>query len=678
MGRKFKLKPSVIIAISLTIGVVMIASAYFELKQSKDEIFHLLNEQAASIIETISLSSINTLNSSYEIEELIAERLMDNARLIRRLDSLNSLTQSKLIEIGNQNNLFRINIFDKKGNRVLSNRIPTEGHLHPEGIVNRYSEIEPILTGKTQDMIIGLKNSRYSDGQRYAVAVARTRNRGAIVINLDAKDFLEFRKKIGIGKIIQDMGDNPGIEFIALQDTDGILAASKNVDSLSSINNDKFLQGSLDNDSIFTRVSIFKGTEIFEIVKRLINNNDVIGIYRIGLSLDVVRSLEVRMYRRILIISLILAAISIIVLSILFTTQNLKLVSNEYKNFKTLTGSVLQNMGEAVIVLNNDFKIILFNKFSEFLFEDKSENVIDEKITRIKNANLNFIKEEIKNSNDTKIYFDKNVKINSKEKILSISITKNINHKNEIDNYTIVINDLTQTKNLEEHAKRQEKLSAMGELASGVAHEIRNPINSIGMIAQRLRREFEPKDDSEEYGSIIRVLKDEVDRINKIISQFLNYARPIELQKKKVNVKEFFDDIYLLFSEQAKSKNISFKIMNQETIDAEFDPELIKQSIINLTQNAFDAAAIDGKVLLRYYLSDSDLYIEVVDNGSGISNENKKKIFDLYFTTKKDGNGLGLSISQKIISQHNGLINIENNLPSGAIFKIILPQNEKH
>ena len=328
---------------------------------------------------------------------------------------------------------------------------------------------------------------------------------------------------------------------------------------------------------------------------------NVIGIYRVGLSLDEVRSLEARMYRRIIIISLILAAISIIVLSILFTTQNLKLVSNEYKNFKTLTGSVLQNMGEAVIVLNNDFKIILFNKFSEFLFEDKSENVIDEKITRIKNANLNFIKEEIKNSNDTNIYFDKNVKINSKEKILSISITKNFNDKNEIDNYTIVINDLTQTKNLEEQAKRQEKLSAMGELASGVAHEIRNPINSIGMIAQRLRREFEPKDDSEEYGSIIRVLKDEVDRINKIISQFLNYAKPIELQKKKVNVKEFFDDIYLLFSEQAKSKNISFIIMNQELIDAEFDPELIKQSIINLTQNAFDAAAIDGKVLLRYY-----------------------------------------------------------------------------
>ena len=678
MGRKFKLNRSIIIAISLTIGIVMIASAYYELKQSKEEIYHLLHEQASSLIETISLTSINTLSSSYEIEGLIAERLMDNARLIKRLDSLNSLTQKKLIEIGIQNNLYRINVFDENGNRILSNRIPTKDHPHPEGNVNRYEEIEPILTGKTQELIIGLKNAQYSDEQRYAVAISRSGKKGAIVINLDAKNFLEFRKRIGIGKIIQEMGGNSGIEFIALQDNEGILAASKNVDSLSSINEDTFLQEALEKDSIYTRIINFKGTETFEVIKRLKNNNEVIGIYRVGLALDEIRSLEARMYRRIIIISLILAAISIIVLSILFTMQNLKTVSNEYKNFKTLSSSVLQNMAEAVIVLNSDFLIILFNKFSEQLFEESSDVIINKEISEIMNGKLGFIKNKISTSNDSNIYFDNIVEINNEQKILSISITKNLNDKNKIENHTIVINDLTQTKNLEEQAKRKEKLSAMGELASGVAHEIRNPINSIGMIAQRLRREFEPKNDSEEYGSIIKVLKDEVDRINKIISQFLNYAKPIELQKKKINVKDFFYEIYLLFSEQANVKNINFNILTNENLEAEFDPELIKQSIFNLVQNAFDSVNDKSKVSLRYYLFNSYLYIEVIDNGSGITDENKKKIFDLYFTTRKDGNGLGLSITQKIVSQHNGYIKIENNLPSGTIFKIILPQNEKY
>lgn len=335
-------------------------------------------------------------------------------------------------------------------------------------------------------------------------------------------------------------------------------------------------------------------------------------------------------------------------------------------------------MAEAVIVLNSDFLIILFNKFSEQLFEESSDVIINKEISEIMNGKLGFIKNKISTSNDSNIYFDNIVEINNEQKILSISITKNLNDKNKIENHTIVINDLTQTKNLEEQAKRQEKLSAMGELASGVAHEIRNPINSIGMIAQRLRREFEPKNDSEEYGSIIKVLKDEVDRINKIISQFLNYAKPIELQKKKINVKDFFNEIYLLFSEQANVKNINFNILTNENLEAEFDPELIKQSIFNLVQNAFDSVNDKSKVSLKYYLFNSYLYIEVIDNGSGITDENKKKIFDLYFTTRKDGNGLGLSITQKIVSQHNGYIKIENNLPSGTIFKIILPQNEKY
>ncbi len=679
MGKKFKLNPKIIITISLIIGIVMISSAYLELKQSKEEIFHLLHAQAVSLIETISLSSINTLNSSYEIEELIAERLLNNARLIKKLDSLNSLTQKKLVEIGKENNLFRINIFDEKGNRVLSNRIPTDEHIHPEGNVNRSEELKPILQRQTDEIIIGLKDAQYSKEQRYAAAVSRSKNRGAIVVNLDAKQFLDFRKKIGIGKIIQDMGKNSGIEFIALQDRDGILAASKNVDSLSAINEDSFLRSSLNSDSIFTRIIKFNSIETYEVIKRLVNDNEVVGIYRIGLSLNEVRSLEARMYRRIIIISLILAAISIIVLSILFTAQNLRIVSNEYKNFKTFTGSILQNMAEAVIVLNNEFQIILFNKFSENLFNVSSSSAGNKNINEILEGKLSFVKTEIQSSIVTKKYFERLIEISNSQKILGVSITENYNkNENEIDTYTIVITDLTQSKNLEEHVKRQEKLSAMGELASGVAHEIRNPINSIGMIAQRLKREFEPKNEKDEYEIIIKVLRDEVDRVNKIISQFLNYAKPIELQRKSVSLKNFINEITFLFYEQAKIKNIDFKVLNEERIEAEFDPELMKQSLINLIQNAFDAVNSSGNVFINYYLINLELIIEIIDSGGGISNENKSKIFNLYYTTKPEGNGLGLSITQKIISQHNGFIKIENNFPQGTIFKLIIPQNEKH
>lgn len=650
----------------------MIVSAYFELKQSKEEIFHLLSEQAESLSDVITQSSINTLNSSFEIEDLVTERLMNNARMIRRLDSLNALSTATLINFGKENDLFRINVFDKKGNRILSNRIPTKDHPHPEGNVNRYEELEPILTGRTNKMIIGLKLASFSDEQRFAVAIDRSSNRGAIVINLDAKDFLEFRKRIGIGKIVQDISDNPGIEYIALQDSLGILAASSSVKEISAIESDSFLNEAMGNDSTLTRIIAFNNSDVFEVVKSLYFENEFIGIFRIGLTLDEVHSVESRMIRRVIIISIILAAISIIVLGLIFTNQNLKSLSDEFGEFKSFTNSLLENMNEAVFVIDKDSKITLFNHSAEKLFEIGRNEIIGKNISNLKEHNIGFIQETITNKQTFKSIV-KSVTINNSVKHLSISITPNYDFMKNLESYTVVVTDITESKKMEEQRKRDEKLLAMGELASGVAHEIRNPINSIGMIAQRLNKEFTPREGTEEYTTIINLLKGEVNRINKIITQFLQYAKPIELQKSSIVLGKFFEDIHHLFTDQAKQKRIDFKINGKENLTATFDPELIKQTMMNIIQNAFDAVNKDGKVEINYLKGNTNIVISVADNGSGIPEENRNKIFDLYFTSKKDGNGLGLSISQKIISQHKGTIEFTSS-NRGTTIKINLPE----
>lgn len=668
---KFKLKSKFVIVISVIIGLMMIISAYFELTQNKEEIYHLLSRQAKSLSETITLSSINTLNSSIEIENLITERLLNNAKMVRRLDSLNSLSVDKLINIGRENNLFRINIFNNKGDRILSNRIPTKDHNHPEGKVNRYEELEPILSGETDELIIGLKTASFSNEQRYAVAISRAFNRGAIVINLNASDFLEFRKRIGIGKIVQDLSDNSGIEYIVLQDSLGILAASSSVKDMSKISADVFLLKAILMDSTLTRIVNFNNSEVYEVVKSLYYNYEFIGIFRIGLPLDEIRSVEARMIRRVIIISIILAAISIIVLGIIITNQNLKSVSKEFDQFKSFTNSIMQNMSEAVVIINDDSTITLFNDSAKKLFNINREDVIGSKLTELEDCNISFILDVVSGQSTFKSV-EKTVNINNVEIDLGISITPNYNLNRVLEGYTVVVKDLTENKKLEEQAKRNEKLLAMGELASGVAHEIRNPINSIGMIAQRLNKEFSPKEDNDEYSSITTLLKNEVDRINRIITQFLQYAKPIDLQKTNINVKNFFAEIYQLFKDQAEQKSIFFKVEGEKDLTANFDPELCKQTMMNILQNAFDAVGENGKVQVNYKAESDKLVIVVSDDGKGIPAEDHKKIFDLYYTTKKKGNGLGLSISQKIISQHNGLIDINSN-NKGTIFTIKIP-----
>ncbi|MDP3148235.1 MAG: ATP-binding protein [Ignavibacteria bacterium] len=675
MKNKFRLQPKIIIIISMIIGVVMIASAYFELSESKKEIYRLLDRESASLIETIRLSSINTLHASDEIENLMTERLMDNARFIRQLDNSERLTEKNLIAYSKMNSLFRINILNEKGIRVLSNMSPFGGYEGQErNFSRRPSEVNEILSGKKEEAVIGLKESRNGGGLRFAVAVSRANRKGAIIINLDAASFLEFRKKIGIGKIVQDIATNPGIEYIVLQDSDGIIAASKGISKINSLHEDTLLQHALNVDEPFMREFKYHEYQVYEVIQQLRYENEIVGVFRIGLSMDEIRNLETRMVRRVVILSFLLAAFSIIVLSIVFTAQNLKSVSTELTKFKTFTGTVLENMGEAVIVVDSDFKISLFNKQAEKLFQLSTSEVLNQPLVSCSKELFDAFEKNIINNKTTGFEFAMEISKNGNSKYLSVTVSQSDEQNGST---TLVIKDLTEARLLEEQKKRNEKLSAMGELASGVAHEIRNPINAIGMIAQRLNREFTPAEGITEYQDITRVLKTEVERINKIITQFLNYAKPIELQKKEISSKNFFTELTLLFSEQAKERNIEFNISSGSEFMMNFDPELMKQTMMNLIQNAIDATNRNGAVQLTYDKRDQNIFIKIADNGNGISKENLSKIFNLYFTTKKEGNGLGLSIAQKIVNQHNGTIHVTSKLNQGTTFTIIIPDYEK-
>lgn len=668
MKIKFKLKPKAVILISVLIAVVMFTSAYIELNQSKRDIFQLLYEHSSALIESIIQSSDNTLNASFEIEDIITERLLNNARLIRKLDGANKINEGELIRIGTDNNLYRINIFDQNGNRILTNRVPEPGHEYGEDNINRADRLAPILSGEVDELVIGLKHAEFIEGERFAVAVARSNNRGAIVVNIDAEEFLEFRKRIGIGKILQEMTKHHGIEYIVLQDTLGILAASEKIDTIEAIPGSGFLMNALSTDSTFSRVTDFASEEVYEVAKQFVFDGEIVGIYRIGISLEDVRNVESRMIRRLIIISIILAAISIIVLSIIFTTQNLQTVSEEYEKFKTLTSSVLENMDEAVIVLDKKKNITLFNRALSQLFNKEMNSAIGENILEFSNNILQLTDKDFELRN----YFERQVHLENSLRYLLIGNSIIYDHNNEPENFVIVTKDLTEIKQLEKEAAKNEKLTAMGELASGVAHEIRNPINAIGMIAQRLNKEFKVPEHQKEYEEITGLLRSEVNRINKIITQFLNYAKPLDIKTADVDLRKYFDEIKYLFAEYAKQKQINFIIQNVNGDYFRFDPDLIKQALINVIQNAFDAVSEQGEVRINYKVEDKRFFIEIKDNGPGIPPEIHKRIFDLYFTTRSNGNGLGLSIAQKIIAQHNGSIYMSSTVNKGTSFRIII------
>ncbi|MCE5252265.1 hypothetical protein LLG96_18850 [bacterium] len=232
---------------------------------------------------------------------------------------------------------------------------------------------------------------------------------------------------------------------------------------------------------------------------------------------------------------------------------------------------------------------------------------------------------------------------------------------------------LRDVRMMEEQTRRSERLASMGRLAAGVAHEIRNPLNSISIIAQRLKSEFTTTRDENEFAGLLSTVSREIARISTIVDNFLRYARPPELVLTRVRVGELISEILGIVGEKARSEDITVTTDIEPDLASSCDADQMKQAILNVVLNALDATPKQGTVFIRARKHKGGIAVEVQDTGSGIPDENLPKIFDPYFTTKANGTGLGLSEVHRIVTAHGGRITAENGVKGGAVFTITLP-----
>ena len=225
---------------------------------------------------------------------------------------------------------------------------------------------------------------------------------------------------------------------------------------------------------------------------------------------------------------------------------------------------------------------------------------------------------------------------------------------------------------LEKLNRLREKQAAVGELAAGVAHEIRNPLNAIGIVAQRLKREFSTGKDQQEYELLTGTMVSEISRINSSLQDFLEYTRPTPLSFSTLNMGDFLGSIQELYISEALEKEIVLTIDVQE-FEFKADAEYLRQAISNIVRNALDACEVSATVQLRGYKKGDAAIIVVQDTGSGIAQNQISRVFDLYYTTKDMGTGVGLALTHKIIADHHGTIEVTSEIGEGSTFQIELP-----
>jgi len=249
---------------------------------------------------------------------------------------------------------------------------------------------------------------------------------------------------------------------------------------------------------------------------------------------------------------------------------------------------------------------------------------------------------------------------------ISVGRLENLEQKG----YVYVIDDVTHIKQLEAERQRDEKLVLMGEMAANIAHEIRNPLGSIELFASLLERDLK----NDESGTkLTRSIVKGVRTINSIISNILLFTKEIKLEPQNRFVADIVDDVVLYLQHLMKEKNIKFINKINEDHVVRCDTELCKQVVMNIVHNAIEAVPDGGQIVIESFSEPERSGFTVTDNGSGISESMRKKLFIPFQTTKAKGTGLGLAIVYKILKAHNGQISVESDGATHTRFIVEFP-----
>jgi signal transduction histidine kinase len=234
----------------------------------------------------------------------------------------------------------------------------------------------------------------------------------------------------------------------------------------------------------------------------------------------------------------------------------------------------------------------------------------------------------------------------------------------------LTLRDFESLKRLETQLDYATRLAALSRITSGVAHEVKNPLHAMVLHLELLRSKLDSGKDPARH---VDVLTSEVNRLNRVVQTFLDFTRPLQLQTRKYDANELLREVMLLAPLAPESKiEVVFRLPSEPAwIEADID--LLKQGLLNIVINACQAMPEGGSLTLATALQNNQVELSIGDTGIGIPEEMREKIFNLYFTTKEKGSGIGLAQAFRAVQMHSGSIEVESDVGQGTRFKITLP-----
>lgn len=343
---------------------------------------------------------------------------------------------------------------------------------------------------------------------------------------------------------------------------------------------------------------------------------------------------------------------------------------------------IFDSLVEGIIAMNSDNNVLFYNKACCSLLGipllEVHKNMVIEDIVKNKEI-LDLIYNMLKKSD--RINQEDFILNKETQQCLNFSLHPLVNEYKIVGNI-LVIKDITQEREASSTEKHLGNMQTFRALTGGLAHEIKNPLGSLSIHVQLLQHEIKDLEcDSlkqEDITLSLNTINDEIIRLNKIVTDFLNSVRPLKAVLQPVNFHEYLNKIVDFVKPDLENKNIKLACnYGDESLTVALDENVFRQAILNLIENSIaaiiEANRNDGKITISTSEKGGYLILEIRDNGNGIPPENKNKIFEPYFTTKSYGSGLGLMIVYKVVKEHMGDIKVASMSGKGTAFSIILP-----
>jgi signal transduction histidine kinase len=596
-----------------------------------------LEERAVALIGILEASSRNAIASNALLEEAVTQRLLDNARFVDFLVGRSPRATELIQRMAAENRLAKVELLDPGGRPISLPRVEAppgpSGGSRPAGLAQRRAgrpgeaEQSPEATppGRGPGMMMGwmmrppgepasrppesqhapgmmfmwgprwwggsqgdptrlfpslpkgAKVRRFWEGSAFGVAVSAQSFAGVIAVHADAEYLLNFRREIGVERLIEELGRQSGVQAVTLLDRDLTVLASSDAAEVGRREEDGFLREAWQAGTVKGRRRLLDGREVYEVVKPFTLETKQAGLVRLDLGTEGLAGVARQAQRGILFYSL---------------------------------GLLVVGVGGAVAI------------------------------------------------------------------------------------FWIQARHLGERGALEAAVAREQRLSAVGNLAAGVAHEIRNPLNAISIGLQRLRMEFAPAEPEArgEYARFTGIMQAEVGRLNGIVDRFLTLARPSRLTLAEEPLAPVLEELLTLLSSQASAQRIEIATELQlQGAQVRMNRQQLTQAFMNLVLNAIQAMPGGGTLTIRAAVLSTGravpmarqearstplrpvARIAISDTGPGIAPEHLDRIFEPYFTTKEGGTGLGLALAHTIIQEHDGRIDVESRPGEGATFVVRLP-----